>query len=162
MKTISIKTTVATIATAATLLTSGIAPMAQASAGPLGQPKIIAPNPIPPGPCATKPWLCKQGGFKLPPAGPGPLPPAPPPPAPPAPSAGIDPGALAAMGIVGGLIAGAAIANAANKNAIPVESTGDADAHVNWCFDRYKSYRMLDNSWQPFHGPRKPCISPYY
>lgn len=158
MKTISIKTTVATIATAATLLTSGIAPIAQANAGPAIPGLTDKIHPMIPGPsCATKPWLCGPGVVVSPPA-----PPAPPPPAPPAPSAGIDPGALAAMGIVGGLIAGAAIANAANKNAIPVESTGDADAHVNWCFGRYQSYRMSDNSWQPYHGPRKQCISPYY
>lgn len=34
-------------------------------------------------------------------------------------------------------------------------------AHYRWCDDRYKSYRKRDNSWQPYHGPRKQCISPY-
>jgi hypothetical protein len=157
MKTISIKTTVATIATAATLLTSGIAPIAQANAGPAIPGLTDKIHPMIPGPnCATKPWLCGPGVVVTPPAPPAP------PPAPPAPSAGIDPGALAAMGIVGGLIAGAAIANAANKNAIPVEPASDADAHLNWCYSKYKSYREWDNSWQPYHGPRKQCISPYY
>lgn len=35
-------------------------------------------------------------------------------------------------------------------------------AHVNWCFDRYRSYRTYDNSWQPYNGPRRVCRSPYW
>lgn len=34
-------------------------------------------------------------------------------------------------------------------------------AHVEWCYDRYRSYRASDNTFQPYHGPRKPCYSPY-
>lgn len=34
-------------------------------------------------------------------------------------------------------------------------------AHVRWCEWRYKSYRLWDNSWQPYHGPRRQCRSPY-
>ncbi|PLX38503.1 MAG: BA14K family protein [Hyphomicrobiales bacterium] len=34
--------------------------------------------------------------------------------------------------------------------------------HYRWCENKYKSYRASDNSYQPFEGPRKPCISPYY
>ncbi|MEM6464536.1 MAG: BA14K family protein [Pseudomonadota bacterium] len=34
-------------------------------------------------------------------------------------------------------------------------------AHYNYCFNRYRSYRASDNSFQPYHGPRKPCRSPY-
>ena len=34
-------------------------------------------------------------------------------------------------------------------------------AHVRWCYDRYRSYRAYDNTFQPYHGPRRPCISPY-
>lgn len=33
--------------------------------------------------------------------------------------------------------------------------------HVNWCANRYRSYRTSDNTFQPNHGPRKQCISPY-
>lgn len=36
-----------------------------------------------------------------------------------------------------------------------------SDAHISWCYDRYRSYRVSDNTFQPYHGPRKPCISPY-
>lgn len=35
-------------------------------------------------------------------------------------------------------------------------------AHYRWCDARYRSYRYSDNSFQPYHGPRKPCVSPYY
>jgi|APTNR8051073442_1049403.scaffolds.fasta_scaffold41886_2 hypothetical protein len=34
-------------------------------------------------------------------------------------------------------------------------------AHVNWCYNRYRSYREWDNSFQPYHGPRQQCYSPY-
>ena len=34
-------------------------------------------------------------------------------------------------------------------------------AHVQWCDARYRSYRAWDNSFQPYHGPRRQCISPY-
>lgn len=34
-------------------------------------------------------------------------------------------------------------------------------AHVDWCYSRYRSYRAYDNSFQPYHGPRRACWSPY-
>ena len=34
--------------------------------------------------------------------------------------------------------------------------------HVRWCYDRYRSYRHWDNTFQPYHGPRRQCVSPYY
>lgn len=34
-------------------------------------------------------------------------------------------------------------------------------AHVEWCYDRWKSYRQWDNTYQPKHGKRRQCISPY-
>ncbi|MCY6379999.1 BA14K family protein [Hoeflea prorocentri] len=34
-------------------------------------------------------------------------------------------------------------------------------AHVNYCFRKYRSYRISDNTFQPYHGPRRPCRSPY-
>lgn len=33
--------------------------------------------------------------------------------------------------------------------------------HVGWCTSRYRSYRAWDNSFQPYNGPRRNCISPY-
>jgi hypothetical protein len=34
-------------------------------------------------------------------------------------------------------------------------------AHVAWCYSRYLSYRQWDNTFQPYHGPRRQCWSPY-
>jgi hypothetical protein len=34
-------------------------------------------------------------------------------------------------------------------------------AHVEWCYDRWRSYRDWDNTYQPYYGPRKQCFSPY-
>ncbi|WEX86614.1 BA14K family protein [Sinorhizobium garamanticum] len=36
------------------------------------------------------------------------------------------------------------------------------NAHTNWCYARYRSYRAYDNTFQPYYGPRQLCISPYY
>lgn len=34
-------------------------------------------------------------------------------------------------------------------------------AHFAWCQARYRSYRPGDNSFQPFEGPRRACLSPF-
>ena len=34
-------------------------------------------------------------------------------------------------------------------------------SHVRWCANRYRSYRAYDNTFQPYHGPRRQCYSPY-
>lgn len=34
-------------------------------------------------------------------------------------------------------------------------------SHSSWCANRYRSYRAYDNSYQPYGGPRRQCISPY-
>jgi hypothetical protein len=33
-------------------------------------------------------------------------------------------------------------------------------AHVRWCRNHYISYRVSDDTYQPYHGPRRRCISP--
>jgi hypothetical protein len=35
------------------------------------------------------------------------------------------------------------------------------NAHVEWCYNRYRSYRAYDNTFQPYNGPRQQCYSPY-
>jgi hypothetical protein len=40
-------------------------------------------------------------------------------------------------------------------------SYGLSEAHIAWCFDRWRSYRAYDNTYQPYYGPRKLCWSPY-
>ena len=37
----------------------------------------------------------------------------------------------------------------------------DGGSHVNWCANRYRSYRAYDNTFQPYNGPRRQCLSPY-
>ena len=34
-------------------------------------------------------------------------------------------------------------------------------AHLEWCAERYRSYRRGDNSYTPFSGGRRQCHSPY-
>lgn len=34
-------------------------------------------------------------------------------------------------------------------------------AHVEWCMDRYRSYRAEDNTYAPYSGGRRECQSPY-
>ena len=36
-----------------------------------------------------------------------------------------------------------------------------SNRHLAWCFNRYRSYRLMDNTFQPYHGPRQECLSPY-
>ena len=56
-------------------------------------------------------------------------------------------------------IAGAIIGGAMNQ-APAVRSRGGS-AHVQWCYDRWRSYRAYDNTYQPYNGPRRQCVSPY-
>jgi len=53
--------------------------------------------------------------------------------------------------ILGGAIIGNAIAQAPRGGS----------AHVQWCYNRYRSYRASDNTFQPYNGPRQQCNSPY-
>jgi hypothetical protein len=55
--------------------------------------------------------------------------------------------------------AGAIIAGAIANDAPPVYASGNA--HVRWCYNRYRSYRAYDNTYQPYDGPRRQCYSPY-
>jgi len=34
-------------------------------------------------------------------------------------------------------------------------------SHVDYCYNRYRSYRAYDNTYQPYHGRRRACRSPY-
>jgi hypothetical protein len=36
------------------------------------------------------------------------------------------------------------------------------DAHLAWCYARYRSYDPNDNSYNAFSGARRECISPYF
>lgn len=62
-----------------------------------------------------------------------------------------------AAAFITGAIVGGAIAN--SNDGTRVRSYGSA--HVDWCYDRYRSYRASDNTFQPYNGPRRQCFSPY-
>ncbi|TPJ54518.1 BA14K family protein [Mesorhizobium sp. B2-6-1] len=64
-------------------------------------------------------------------------------------------GAVAA-GLIGGMLLGGMAISAARQH-----NHSAWNNHVNWCSQRYRSYRVSDNSWQPYNGPRRQCISPF-
>lgn len=57
----------------------------------------------------------------------------------------------------GAIISGAI----ANDRPPPRVYRGGGSAHVQWCYNRYRSYRAYDNTYQPYNGPRRQCVSPY-
>jgi len=62
----------------------------------------------------------------------------------------------------GAFVAGAIIGGAiANNNNYYNNGYRGGNAHVQWCYDRYRSYRASDNTFQPYNGPRQQCYSPY-
>ncbi|MFD0914831.1 BA14K family protein [Pseudahrensia aquimaris] len=65
-----------------------------------------------------------------------------------------------AAGIIGGIILGGIIAES-RRSRYRRSDRRDRD-HIRWCFNRYRSYRAYDNTFQPYRGPRRPCYSPYY
>jgi len=58
----------------------------------------------------------------------------------------------------GAFIAGAIIGGAMNSAA---SASSGGSAHVNWCNDRYRTYRSSDNTFMSTAGYRKACNSPY-
>ena len=45
--------------------------------------------------------------------------------------------------------------------AIASQPRVSGNSHVEWCYDRYRSYRASDDTFQPYNGPRQQCRSPY-
>jgi hypothetical protein len=60
-----------------------------------------------------------------------------------------------------GAIIGGALANQPRVVAPSPMPGRMTHAHIRWCQDRYISYRLSDNSFQPYNGPRRACVSPY-
>jgi hypothetical protein len=54
-----------------------------------------------------------------------------------------------------------AIVTGAIANSQPRVVVRGGDAHTQWCYNRYRSYRAYDNTFQPYSGPRQQCYSPY-
>lgn len=55
----------------------------------------------------------------------------------------------------------AAFATGALITGAIINNQNRGNSHVQWCYDRYRSYRASDNTFQPYHGPRQQCYSPY-
>ena len=77
-------------------------------------------------------------------------------------------GTAAIGGVLGGLALGAIIANQRRGYAEPryvaprrVYRPNFSPAHHGWCSTKYRSYRSSDGTFQPYHGGRKLCVSPY-
>lgn len=75
---------------------------------------------------------------------------------------------LAAFG-AGALIGGALAAPPRYVEPAPVyrappvyRASGLNPRHYDWCHARYRSYDSYSNTFQPYHGPRQTCHSPYY
>lgn len=66
----------------------------------------------------------------------------------------------AAAALLGGIIIGGAIASH-GRNYRGSYYGGSGNAHIDWCYNRYRSYRAYDNTFQPYNGPRRRCNSPY-
>ncbi|WP_343221459.1 BA14K family protein [Mesorhizobium silamurunense] len=55
----------------------------------------------------------------------------------------------------------------ANAAAQPSEQAPDRQArlpaaHLEWCANRYRSYRPEENSYRSYSGELRPCVSPYF
>ncbi len=74
------------------------------------------------------------------------------------PSAGAIIGGLAAGAIIGGALAQPYYER---RYVAPRRYVNSGNAHVNWCYSRYRSYRAYDDTFQPNYGPRRQCVSPY-
>jgi len=62
---------------------------------------------------------------------------------------------------IAGAIIGGALAQPAPLHRPAPAYRPAGNAHVQWCHDRYQSYRAYDNTFQPYNGPRQQCYSPY-
>jgi hypothetical protein len=56
----------------------------------------------------------------------------------------------------------AADADAAQQAQPPQQQAQLPAAHLEWCANRYRSYRPDENSYRSYSGELRPCISPYY
>lgn len=62
-----------------------------------------------------------------------------------------------------GMTTAALTAGDANAGGGDEHSVTIMDAHVEWCAERYRSYRAGDNSYQPYGAAgRAPCVSPFF
>jgi hypothetical protein len=56
---------------------------------------------------------------------------------------------------------GALIAGSIAAAPPPAVVYASPNPHIDWCRAHYRSYNPHDNTFQPYHGPRQYCRSPY-
>ncbi|AYG59019.1 BA14K family protein [Rhizobium jaguaris] len=61
-----------------------------------------------------------------------------------------------------GALIGAAAARPAPVRHAPVQVVGLPPRHVQWCTNRWRTYRVSDNTFVPRVGERAVCRSPYF
>ena len=61
---------------------------------------------------------------------------------------------------LGGVVVGSLL-DRGYDDGYAVRRSSYGNSHVRYCYDRYRSYRAYDNSFQPYNGPRQQCYSPY-
>jgi len=54
------------------------------------------------------------------------------------------------------------IIDGANRGGSHIRPGYTNPQHISWCHNRYRSYDQRSNTFQPNHGPRRECRSPYY
>jgi hypothetical protein len=72
-----------------------------------------------------------------------------------------------AAGVGLGLLLGGAVRRPVYQAPPPVYVAPPAygglpPAHYNWCINRYRSYHPASNTWQPYNGPRRQCLSNWW
>jgi hypothetical protein len=87
-------------------------------------------------------------------------------------NAGAVIGGFAAGAIVGGIIAGSQRRyyepryyyeqpRVYYRPRVQYQRSYGLSRHDRWCLNRYRSYDPASNTFQPYHGPRRYCNSPY-
>lgn len=75
-------------------------------------------------------------------------------------SSGPDLGSAIVGAIVGGVIVNQ-LHSGQQQHAPSRSGAYLSHNHIDWCHNRWRSYRVTDNSYQPYNGPRQVCVSPY-
>jgi hypothetical protein len=67
--------------------------------------------------------------------------------------------------IVGAIVGGIIVNQFQQSGQYPHQGTQRGSylsrSHIDWCHNRWRSYRVSDNSYQPYNGPRRMCVSPF-
>lgn len=142
----------ATLTMVAVATTASLTAVPSAQAHPSGPPHLHA---IPSGPIIPGPGPIYTG-----PLFPGPLTPTLPAP-PPHHKHKHKYGQAAALGLLGGVLIGSAIANSNKQKVQPAPAAGLPAAHYAYCDNKYKTYVIATNTYTGYDMQPHYCNSPY-